>query len=598
MSEILDADNHDQQCTFLPHQHHHHHHHSVDTFPIKMPDSIDIEDIKQLQKSIQDKLKPRKPTPAQKLRSTWASKSTKSQLSATRRYGNWQPPAPVSPPRTPESQKDADIWSLLSDGDRPAPTAASQAPSTPRTDKEAQIDEDIHWADPQSAAAGAADRIQRRDWQGELTSETDRRIAEVTPKKKIPPPPRQAINFATSSLALVGKEAGLIGMSGMVGPSQWDGAGAARPLSRPTEYQSTFTGAVSKHNPLRGLFDDPHAKAREKAALEQGLAFAAGEDDPYMGAGNAAGYGVGHEAALSKRSGLSYGVKLATAKVRGMKVHMFQDDSDDSEDSDPDERATTKLRDHFIQTGEGLVAYQPPGVAKARRQARARAAEKLPGMDEHGASVMSVTVPALSAAAREQAGVASANADRLIRAALAKTPLAGDPRRGMFKASEKITKLAGNRTRRAKLDQEAARLGFAPSKTAPADGQAITGRRRKQRAAPVAAGVTPQYTLGGASGLGAGLGRVKSTGKFSDTTLNDGSIFTGGAMAAMLADLESGRSVRALRAELEDARRSMESSANMLQLRKQDWFSALDAQVAQYQEQDLTSSKHIFRSAQ
>lgn len=397
-------------------------------------------------------------------------------------------------------------------------------------------------------------------------------------------------NFATSSLAFTG-EGGmqLTGLSGMFGvasmPDLTDhdprGSGGAQASTEGDSWAGAIT-AANRSRTLRSIFKEDEYKEPDHAhgaSLPLGVA----PRDPFMGAGTAAGYGIGHEVRLAERGDAAYGAALARRKAAGETVYMYEEDAValESKGWDPAEIGKARRSEQFLQTGAGLKAYAFKGRGTKKAPP---GSTTLPCVDAHlESSQASIVAPSLRATGGSGAQRQAATSLRgAVQAQLAATPLAVDPRSQGFMPHESILRSAPNAQRRKKAASARARV-FGSSAASPRQPLQRGRQTRKSGKAvnPQEPRAVKAYDAGGARGLGSGLGKgaVHVPYKLRGSTGADGSLFTAEAMGAMIAAFEDGREIQRLRAELEEARASMESSSRVLQTRARDWYAEHNSEV-------------------
>ena len=394
------------------------------------------------------------------------------------------------------------------------------------------------------------------------------------------------VNFATSSLAFSGHGGmQLAGMSGMFSAATMPDLTRHDPreLGQAVRTQTgssspEFLGAVTNANRqevIKTFFKEdipPPIKAQMNSSLPLGVA----PRDPYMGAGSAAGYGVGHEVRLAQRSGTSYGSSLAQRKVAGEEIWMYAEDEAERSETgwDPAEIGKQRMSETYLQTGSGLKKFNFRGNKAAAQKQLAQAASAPVRKANHDDSVVA---PALTVARSQRIGASGAATDAsktlrsMIGAQLGATPLALDPRAANFRPHASISRSKPNAERRKKLakqgpikgplqKQEGVVSAYAlPLKQGPRGGKAVPTMK--------------EYDAGGSRGLGAGMGKgsVQVPYKLKDSATADGTLLTSERLQEMVQAFESGSEIQRLRRELEEARSSMQHSQNILQASARDW---------------------------
>ncbi len=414
----------------------------------------------------------------------------------------------------------------------------------------------------------------------------------------------QPRNFATSSLAYSGNGGmQLAGLSGMFGPASMpdltrhDPREAGRALLGQSPKKDDFVGAVTNANRkevLKTFFKEdvpPPIQEPLSSTLPLGVA----PRDPYMGAGSASGYGIGHEVRLAQRSAASYGSDLAARKVAGEQIWMYEEDEAERNEEgwDPAQVGKQRLSETYLQTGTGLKRFEFRGKSAASTSAVSQA---LTAPLSKPTDSDSLVAPRLTAASSQR--IASANAAAggskalrsMIGAQLGATPLGSDPRAANFKPHASIAKSKPNKERRRKLAKQGPIKGPLPKQKGPVSAYDVSALREqasnRRKGAPV-----KEYDAGGKRGLGAGMGKgsVQVPYQLKDSSTADGTLLTSERLQEMVTAFETGSEIQRLRRELEEARSSMQRSENILQASARDWRSEQQRETQQLVAADLTA---------
>jgi len=409
-------------------------------------------------------------------------------------------------------------------------------------------------------------------------------------------------NFATSSLAFSGNGGmQLAGLSGMFGVATMSDltrhdpreAGQAAAAGLTAHAPAEFIGAVTNANRKEVIktFFKEDIPAPIKAQINSQMPLGVAPRDPYMGAGSAAGYGIGHETRLAQRSAVSYGRNLSQRKVAGEEIWMFEEDEAERQETgwDPAEVGKARMSETFLQTGTGLKQFKFRGSKASDQRVLAQA---MSAPITRARSQDSLVAPAITAAHSQRIGASGAttNAGKTLRqmigAQLGATPLGSDPRAANFRPHASIAHSKPNAERRRKLAKQGPIKGPLQKQKGPTSAYDIPQVATQPERPPM-----KEYDAGGRRGLGAGMGTgaVQVPFKLKDSTTADGTLLTSERLHEIVQAFETGSEIQRLRKELEEARSSMQNSQNILQASARDWRQEQAKETQQLIGMDLTS---------